>query len=201
MNDSGLMDSKTLPASPPRGVVIKRLSDPNDRFKIYPTPRTVGYGSIDLRLGTIFLTAERSGLTAVSAEQLKAGKTTFKETRISPGGVFIVHPRQFVLACTFEYIALPRDLVGLIQSRSTYGRLGLIAVTAAFVGPGFKGCPTLELVNVGEVAIELRPHQDFCQLILLTADEQEEPSPSRYQCSTRPSFAREPFTRTVRTTA
>ena len=81
------------------------------------------------------------------------------------------------------------DLSGLIQSRSTYGRMGIIAATAAFVGPGYKGCPTLELVNVGEVAVILKPYEPICQIALFTAAETNV-KPSRYQCATRPTFAR-----------
>ena len=180
-------------ASPSRSEVARRLSDPEGDFRIFPRPEKIGYGSIDLRLGSVFLTAERSSLTEVAVDDIKRGAKLFRETRISSDGRFIMHPHQFVLACTYEYICLPVDLVGLIQSRSTFGRMGLIAATAAFVGPGYKGCPTLELVNLGEVAIKLKPHEDFCQLVLFTSSESELPPPSRYQCMTRPVFARLPL--------
>jgi dCTP deaminase len=46
------------------------------------------------------------------------------------------------------------------------GRRGLIIETAAGVHPGFKGCLTLELTNVGEVPIALRPAMRICQIFL-----------------------------------
>jgi deoxycytidine triphosphate deaminase len=70
--------------------------------------------------------------------------------------------------------------------------MGIIAATAAIVGPGYKGSPTLELVNVGEVAVILQPYQAICQIALMTANETAASvKPSRYQCATRPMFARQ----------
>jgi deoxycytidine triphosphate deaminase len=65
--------------------------------------------------------------------------------------------------------------------------MGLIAATATYVTPGYKGCPTLEIVNEGEVPVRVKPGERICQLVALTADEAEEDLlPSRYQCATRP---------------
>lgn len=69
--------------------------------------------------------------------------------------------------------------------------MGLISATAAFIAPGYKGCPTLELVNAGEVALKLRPYESICQIILSGAEAEEIPV-SRYQCLTKPTFARRP---------
>jgi len=178
---------------PSRSEVIAMLDDRDSSFVIQPRPPDdfIGYGSIDLRIGSVFLSAERSSMASVRAKDPWEGAKLFREVRVAPGGQFVMQAHQFVLATTFEYMALPPTLVGLIQSRSTYGRMGIIAATAAYVGPGFKGCPTLELVNLGEVAIELEPYQPICQIVLLTANEQAI-KPSRYQCSTRPDFARRP---------
>ncbi|MDT7572413.1 MAG: dCTP deaminase, partial [Actinomycetota bacterium] len=65
-----------------------------------------------------------------------------------------------------------------------------IAATATFITPGYKGCPTLEIVNAGEVPVVLPPGERICQLVLLSAN--EDPAdlrPSRYQCAIRPSAA------------
>jgi dCTP deaminase len=42
----------------------------------------------------------------------------------------------------------------------------LIIETAAGIHPEFKGCLTLELTNVGEVPIALRPGMPICQIFL-----------------------------------
>jgi len=182
------------PGLPSRAAVISMLDADDPDLVIQPRPpdESIGYGSIDLRTGSNFLRAERSSMASVRAKDPWEGAKLFREVRVAPGGSFVMQAHQFVLATTFEYLSLPPSLVGLIQSRSTYGRMGVIAATAAYVGPGYKGCPTLELVNLGEVAIELEPYQPICQIVLLTADEGDI-KPSRYQCATRPDFARKPI--------
>jgi len=77
---------------------------------------------------------------------------------------FILHPKDFVLAVTLEWLRLPSTLAGYVVGRSSWGRRGLIIATAAGVHPGFTGCLTLELSNVGEVPIALVPGITICQV-------------------------------------
>ncbi|CAN5616248.1 dCTP deaminase [soil metagenome] len=69
---------------------------------------------------------------------------------------FILHPTEFVLGQTLEWVELPDDLVGRIEGKSSLGRLGLlIHSTAGYVDPGWKGNLTLELSNVANLPIAL----------------------------------------------
>jgi dCTP deaminase len=69
---------------------------------------------------------------------------------------FILHPTEFVLGQTLEWVELPDDLVGLLNGKSSLGRLGLlIHSTAGYVDPGWKGNLTLELSNVANLPIAL----------------------------------------------
>lgn len=183
------------PDSRPGGTVLARtellalLKDADSGFRVIPHPgrKAVGKGSIDLRVGQYFLTTRRG---AVSRQEASApGRDTapfYDEWRVPLGEQTVLHPGQLALAATLEYLALPSTLCGFLESRSTYGRMGLIAATATWVGPSYKGCPTLEIVNLGDVPIEIEPYTPLCQLILLRADSDRSP-PSRYQCMTRPS--------------
>jgi dCTP deaminase len=126
--------------------------------------------SIDLRLGTWFVTPrvnkvpylnvlDESKSEAVEAPSLKSHYVPF-------GDKFILHPRNFVLGVTLEWIRMPSFLGGYIVGRSSWGRRGLIIATAAGVHPGFTGCLTLELTNLGEIPIEIRPGMAVSQLFL-----------------------------------
>jgi len=59
---------------------------------------------------------------------------------------FIVFPNEHILACTHERIMLPDDIVGLVNLRSTYTRLGLTA-PCGIVEAGFNGQLTLEIIG------------------------------------------------------
>lgn len=69
---------------------------------------------------------------------------------------FILHPGEFVLGSTLEYLEIPNDLVARLEGKSSLGRLGLlIHSTAGYVDPGWKGHLTLELSNVARLPITL----------------------------------------------
>jgi len=69
---------------------------------------------------------------------------------------FILHPGEFVLGQTLEWVELPDDLVARLEGKSSLGRLGLlIHSTAGYVDPGWKGTLTLELSNVANLPITL----------------------------------------------
>ena len=116
----------------------------------------------------------------------------------------ILHPGEFVLGATLERVALPSDLVGRLEGKSSLGRLGLlIHSTAGFVDPGFDGHLTLELSNVANLPITVYPGMKIGQISFLRmttpADNpygssalsskyqhQRGPTPSRYFENFRP---------------
>ena len=71
---------------------------------------------------------------------------------------FVIHPGEFCLGRTLEWVELPDDIVARIEGKSSLGRLGLIVhATAGFCDPGWKGTLTLELNNLTRVPIKLYP--------------------------------------------
>jgi dCTP deaminase len=80
------------------------------------------------------------------------------------GNRFVLHPGQFLLGISFEWLKFPRDLAGFVTGKSSWGRRGLIIETAAGIHPGFCGCLTLEIGNVGPVPIPLIPGMKICQV-------------------------------------
>jgi dCTP deaminase len=156
--------------------------------------RVSGAASVDLRLGTWVVSMRQSRipvlavegeLTAAAAkatltseqqeiieEAIYGGKATesrLTKTQYVPFGTsYILHPGNFVLGVTLEWVRIPRNLGGYVVGRSSWGRRGLIIATAVGVHPGFTGCLTLELSNVGELPIALKPGMTVCQLFLHT---------------------------------
>ena len=82
------------------------------------------------------------------------------------GKNFVLHPGRFVLGVTLEWLTLPRTLSGYVSGKSSLGRHGLVIETAAGLHPGFSGCLTLELANVGEVPVAISPGMEICQIFL-----------------------------------
>jgi dCTP deaminase len=78
---------------------------------------------------------------------------------------FILHPGEFVLGSTYEFVTLPDDVAARLEGKSSLGRLGLLThSTAGFIDPGFGGHVTLELSNVATLPIKLWPGMKIGQL-------------------------------------
>ena len=122
--------------------------------------------SVDLRLGSSFRVFHNHRTSAID---LREPPTNLTE-EIS-AEMFVIHPGEFVLGVTEEYVELPDDIVARIEGKSSLGRLGLIVhATAGFVDPGFKGTLTLEITNLTRVPIKLYPGILIAQLSFMTLD-------------------------------
>lgn len=79
---------------------------------------------------------------------------------------FVLHPGEFVLGMTEEYIELPDDIAGRLEGRSSLGRLGIVIhSTAGHFDPGFQGNIVLEITNIGVIPVLLYPGMRFCQMV------------------------------------
>jgi len=157
----------------------------------------IGRAAVDLRLGTQFIIPRAGDLASFDPDSLGPEEVRRMQEYVNKasGHDFVLHPRRLVLGQTLEYIVLPKDMCGMVLSRSRYGRLGLVVATAIFVHPGWKGCLTLELVNYGDIPIQLHCGSGVAQLVLFSssrADYVEKISTSRRLYPTRAEFARLP---------
>jgi len=150
----------------------------------------IGDGSVDIRLGTHFVMSQRSQMTEIDPLDLTVEKLRkfHHAVVVSFEERFMLHPGSFCLGCTFEFIALPTDISGFVLSRSNYGRAGLLIATATYVHPGWHGCLTLELENLGEVPIALWPGSRVGQLVLMQAERISE-KPKLKSIPIAPSFS------------
>lgn len=178
---------------------LEKPDNPKDPLVLRPLPdldelKLSGSASIDLRLGCWFQVFrgprvshfdvyDRDGVAPTEAQLTKQHYVAFGEP-------FILHPRAFVLAVTLEWIRLPSNYAGYVVGRSSWGRHGLIIATATGVHPGFTGCLTLELTNVGEVPITIKPGTTICQLFLhsVNAGNPENVDKSRFIGNRKPTI-------------
>jgi dCTP deaminase len=139
--------------------------------------KQIGDGSIDVSLGTQFITNLRPNVGQIDPKQLTPEQVRkFQKLVVVPfKDCSVLHPGGFLLGATLEFIALPTDMCGFVLSRSSYGRAGLLIATATYIHPGWKGCLTLELENLGEVPIVLRPGSYVGQLVLMHAEAISQP--------------------------
>jgi dCTP deaminase len=131
---------------------------------IFENPDLIGSASVDLRLGTWFVALRQARMKCLCIGESEAHLT--KTHYVPYNKEYILHPKAFVLGVTLEWVRLPKNLTAYIVGKSSWGRRGLIIATATGVHPGFSGSLVLEITNVGEIPIEIRPGLPICQMFL-----------------------------------
>jgi dCTP deaminase len=150
---------------------IRRLVD-DGRIVIKPFDASlIQPASIDLRLGDSFRVFNNHKAAAIDLRQGPPEGLTEQVTANERDG-FVIHPGEFCLGRTAEWVELPDDVVARIEGKSSLGRLGLIVhATAGFIDPGWKGTLTLELNNLTRVPIKLYPNLLIAQLSFMALDQ------------------------------
>lgn len=121
--------------------------DPYDPVDLQPS-------SVDLHLDDSFRVFRNNRYPYIDVRDLQPDLTEL--IHVGEDEAFILHPGEFVLGQTLEWVELPDDLVARLEGKSSLGRLGLlIHSTAGYVDPGWKGTLTLELSNVANLPITL----------------------------------------------
>jgi dCTP deaminase len=140
------------------------------RIKIEPfDPGMVQPASVDVRLGGSFRVFHNHRIQSIDLADPPRDLTEHVE--IADDGQFVIHPGEFVLGRTVEFVEIPDDIVCRIEGKSSIGRLGLVVhATAGFVDPGFRGTLTLEITNFNSVPIVLRPGLPIAQLSFMALD-------------------------------
>lgn len=125
--------------------------------------------SVDMRLGDEFKVFKVIRKPYIDPKDEEDIAEYMESSTIPEGEAFIIHPNEFALATTQEYVKVPDDLVARVEGRSSMGRLGVtMHVTAGYVDPGFEGRITLEISNIGAMPVALYPGQRVCQLVFET---------------------------------
>jgi len=148
-----VLSDRTIKLELAAGRIVVDPCDPDD---IQPS-------SIDLHLGADFQVFQNSRYPYIDPAREQPGLT--ERVMASTEEPFVLHPGEFALGTTVERIALPDDLVGRLEGKSSLGRLGLlIHSTAGYVDPGWDGRLTLELSNVANLPILLVPGMKIGQI-------------------------------------
>lgn len=123
--------------------------------------------SVDLRLGSEFLVYRQSQTVCLDPRDPAGIANAMEKIVVPDEQAFVLHPGKFALGTTLERVRLPTDLVGVVDGRSSIGRLAIVVhATAGFIDPGFEGQVTLELSNIGSIPVKLYPGMRLAQIVL-----------------------------------
>ena len=141
-----------------------RLEISHGRVGLDPwDPAMVQPSSVDVRLDRYFRLFDNHKYPVIDPAQEQPELTRLVD--VGPDGHFVLHPGEFVLGATYEFVTLPDDIAARLEGKSSLGRLGLLThSTAGFIDPGFAGHVTLELSNMATLPIKLYPGMKIGQL-------------------------------------
>jgi dCTP deaminase len=93
-----------------------------------------------------------------------------------------VQPGKCVLGHSIEYIKVPGDVLGFVQGKSTYSRLGLV-VNATPLEPGWEGQITLTLANTNNLPIKVYAGEGIAQCVFFQGTQPKATYRGAYQRS------------------
>ncbi len=144
--------------------ILQALKD--GRISVTPEldlEQQLGSCSVDFRLGNTFMVFEHSRFSYIDPRHAQSIGEAMRTIVVPDGEAFIMQAGDFALASTMESLVLPDDLLGRLEGRSSIARLGItVHSTAAVFEPGWEGTATMELSNLGRMAVALYPGMRIC---------------------------------------
>lgn len=184
--------------------ILERIFHEDDSKRLTITPIVdqklqICDGTVDIRLGTRFIIFRGRKIDTLDptmgeiAEKIQG----FQDRVYFPyGKKLILHPNQFILGSSLEYLRFPSDIMGFVVGRSSWGRLGLVIETSPIVHPCFIGVLTFEFSNLSTAPIALYPGVRIAQIALYHGecdsnyDCKSRLAKSRYHLTTGPEFSK-----------
>ncbi|MCP4648292.1 MAG: dCTP deaminase [bacterium] len=133
-------------------------------MKIKPLkPDQIGPGSVDLTLGDTFWFFKEKYL----GEQVDLDKVDFKSaTKKVKADTVVLSQGEMCLAISEEKITLAPDIVGRLEGRSRYARMGLaVHITSAVVQPGSSNHQVFEIFNSAPFTVVLHKGMRISQVV------------------------------------
>lgn len=87
-------------------------------------------------------------------------------------GVFTIPPNSFMLAATYEIIKMPRNVTGLVMTKSTYARCG-ISCPPTVLEAGWEGQITLEIINSTPLPALVYGGEGIAQVVFFEGEQPE----------------------------
>lgn len=137
-------------------------------------PRNVQPCSYDIRLSNQLISMKAISNDAHIDPMYRSAHNVVSDTFVM-NGEYLLKPGEFVLGSTYERVQIPDNVAVRFEGKSSLGRMGLMThVTAGFIDPGFQGNITVEIKNIGNVSVILRPYMRIGQLCFYTLPESVE---------------------------
>ncbi|MHA1386315.1 MAG: dCTP deaminase [Candidatus Helarchaeota archaeon] len=144
-----------LRESPP----LVECPDPKHPLKI---KLQVQPASVDLRLSNEFFKYKEN---VKFVDALISQEHYIEHFELKENEPLILLPDEFIVGHTLENINLSNKLSARVEQRSSLARLGILTHLASYMNPGYRGTIPLQLKNISNKPIILRPYIRICTII------------------------------------
>jgi len=145
---------------------IKRLLK-EKKLKITPLQQDqIGPASVDLTLSEEWYFFKDE----YSRQVVDLKETDFREAfELKKSSEITLKPGELCLGKTVEKLTLPNNIMGRLEGRSRYARMGVIIhTTSALVQPGSDNRQVLEIVNLSPFPIRIHAGMRISQVVFET---------------------------------
>jgi len=144
-----------------------KLIEPFEEHLITSNVISFGLSSYgyDLRLSTHF-----KRLSSIQNIDIKNIKPSLFLDEEADNNKILLNPFENILARSYEYFKIPRDILGLCLGKSTYARLGVI-INATPLEPEWEGFINLSIINCTKNTLTLYAGEGIAQVIFFKAAE------------------------------
>lgn len=144
--------------------ILKEIKNGNIKIEPRLKKDQIGSGSIDLTLSNEFWFIKKEFENKLVDLKKIESKDIFQ--KITANSV-VLAPSQLCLGVTKEKITLAPNIMGRLEGRSRYARIGLaVHVTSSLVQPGCSNRQVLEIVNFAPYSIKLYSGMRISQICL-----------------------------------
>lgn len=102
-----------------------------------------------------------------------------------------LNPKECVLACSNEYVKMPKGYIGFLQTKGSLARLFVMAHCCdGQVEPGYEGRVTFELTNLGEAPVRIHFGQPIAQMFIHQVSSDKDAYSGHYSHSDLPTYCK-----------
>ncbi len=149
--------------------ILKAIKSRQIIFSPRLRPGQVNGASVDLTLGGGFWKFKDKYVWAKEVDLAKTGfaEATYKITAPS----ITLGPSEMCLGMTVEKITLSAGIMGTLEGRSRFARMGLaVHITSALVQPGSSNHQVLEIVNMAPFPVTIHKGMRISQVVFERLD-------------------------------
>jgi len=79
---------------------------------------------------------------------------------------FVINPKEIILGSSFEILKMPKDVIGIGYTKSSYARAGIF-VNVTPIDPGWEGNLTLAIANLSNRKVRMVPMEGIIQVVFI----------------------------------